>query len=269
MFSDNIKDYILNNINERDFFDNKFLNLLRLELYKDEPDIKYSLGSIYSGDKYTYSWYDDKQIYISSKTINKYIKDYKTKYPKGIIDSYFFRNMCLLECLIHEVIHAYQFMWCFTSEGLICDVLKDGDKVFEEIVKLPLINNLLTKLFYETYHDIFPFEIHADNYASLFLFDVYDSAQNKSEFPFFKLSKAENILGQYTYKNGVLVSPLYKFYKKAHITSKFKEYNFDTLPNIDRLMIGELSDISKINEEINKLMSTVNHDYSRLIKKGT
>ena len=27
MFSDNIKDYILNNINERDFFDNKFLNL--------------------------------------------------------------------------------------------------------------------------------------------------------------------------------------------------------------------------------------------------
>lgn len=28
MFSDNIKDYILNNINERDFFDNKFLNLL-------------------------------------------------------------------------------------------------------------------------------------------------------------------------------------------------------------------------------------------------
>ena len=65
----------------------------------------------------------------------------------------------------------------------------------------------------------------------------------------------------------MLVSPLYKFYKKAHITSKFKEYNFDTLPNIDRLMIGELSDISKINEEINKLMSTVNHDYSRLIKK--
>ena len=106
MFSDNIKDYILNNINERDFFDNKFLNLFRLELYKDEPDIKYSFGSIYSGDKYTYSWYDDKQIYISSKMINKYIKDYKTKYPKGIIDSYFFRNMCLLECLIHEVIHA-------------------------------------------------------------------------------------------------------------------------------------------------------------------
>ena len=93
MFSDNIKDYILNNINERDFFDNKFLNLFRLELYKDEPDIKYSFGSIYSGDKYTYSWYDDKQIYISSKTINKYIKDYKTKYPKGIIDSYFFRNI--------------------------------------------------------------------------------------------------------------------------------------------------------------------------------
>lgn len=67
----------------------------------------------------------------------------------------------------------------------------------------------------------------------------------------------------------MLVSPLYKFYKKAHITSKFKEYNFDTLPNIDRLMIGELSDISKINEEINKLMSTVNHDYSRLIKIRT
>ena len=55
MFSDNIKDYILNNINERDFFDNKFLNLFRLELYKDEPDIL------------------EINILILGMTINKYI----------------------------------------------------------------------------------------------------------------------------------------------------------------------------------------------------
>lgn len=267
MFNDNIKDFILDNINKREFLDKEFLTSFREKLILEDPDIEYSFTSVDCGNETSYSWYRDKQVYISYHMVKSYIDIYKINYGKSITNNYFFRNMCLLESLLHEIIHAYQFMWNFTSDGLICDVLKDGDKVFEEIVKLPLINDLLTKLFYETYHDIFPFEIHADNYTSLFLFDVYNSAQNKDEFPFFKLSQAKNILGNYTYKNNELVSPLYKFYKRVRITSKFKEYNFDTLPNIDRLMIGELSDISKINEEINKLMDTANHDYSRLIKK--
>ena len=267
MFNDNVKDFILDNINKREFLDKDFLASFRRKLIEEDPDIEYSFTLVDCGNETSFSWYQDKQVYISYKMVNSYIKSYKSNYGKSITNSYFFRNICLLESLLHEVVHAYQFMWNFTNEGLICDVLKDGDEVFEEVVKLPLINDLLTNLFYEMYHDIFPFEIHADNYTSLFLFDLYDSAQNKSEFPFFKLSQCKNILRKYSYKNNELVSPLYKFYKKAHITSKFKKYNFDTLPNIDRLMIGELSDISKINEEINKLMSTVNHDYSRLIKK--
>lgn len=264
MFNDNLYDFLLDNINKIDFLDSKFLINFRKKLISLEPDIQYSLLSIRSGNQYDYSWYEDKTIYLSYEMINSYIKDYKKRYM--IDDTLFIKNMCILESLIHELTHAYQFMWKFTREDLITDVLNDGDKIFNSIIKFKVLDYILTTCLYELYHDIYPFEIHADNMASLFLMNLYDLSDNKSDFTLFKHSQIKNILSKYSVVDGEIISPLSKFYKKMKMENKYTTYNFNSLSLIDRLILGELSNIDDINKILNEYMNTINVDYKRLIK---
>lgn len=274
MFSKELFYYILNEINNKDFLTEEFLSHVKELIIKYNRDMKYVLNEIIVNETSNIdSYYLENNIILASTSIDS---DYKVLLSehKDIKDTLFVYNLNILDTLIHELTHAYQEYLSFSRNTLFTRIMKDGDNVqsgkfkYKKSLLNYLPKEVRGRIFYCEHHDIMPFELHANNVASMYCLKVYQEMKNLTDIPSYESIVLDNYLKEYSFENGI-INPLTKFYIYSNTLDIMNSYNLKNLSSRNKFLLGYLKTALEINETFNKVMNTKNLDYVRIYKNGS
>lgn len=273
MFSKELFYYILNEINNKDFLTKEFLSHVKELIIKYNRDMKYVLNEIIVNETSNIeSYYLENNIILASTSIDS---DYKVLLSEhaDIKDTLFVYNLNILDTLIHELTHAYQEYLSFSRNTLFTRIMKDGDNVqsgkfkYKKSLLNYLPKEVRGRLFYFEHHDIMPFELHANNVASMYCLKVYQEMKNLTDIPSYESIVLNDCLKEYSFENGI-INPLTKFYTYSNTLDIMDSHNLKNLSSRNRFLLGYLRTALEINETFNKIMNTKNLDYVRIYKSN-
>ena len=274
MFSKELFYYILNEINNKDFLTKEFLSHVKELIIKYNRDMKYVLNEIIVNETSNIdSYYLENNIILASTSIDS---DYKVLLSEheDIKDTLFVYNLNILDTLIHELTHAYQEYLTLNRNTLFTRIMKDGDNVqsgkfkYKKSLLNYLPKEVRGRVFYCEHHDIMPFELHANNVASMYCLKVYQEMKNLTDIPSYESIVLDDCLKEYSFENGI-INPLTKFYMYSNMLDIMNSYNLKNLSSRNKFLLGYLRTALEINETFNKVMNTKNLDYVRIYKNGS
>jgi hypothetical protein len=193
---------------------------------------------------------------------------------EDIKDTLFVYNLNILDTLIHELTHAYQEYLSFSRNTLFTRIMKDGENVqsgkfkYKKSLLNYLPKEVRGRVFYCEHHDIMPFELHANNVASMYCLKVYQEMKNLTDIPSYESIVLDDCLKEYSFENGV-INPLTKFYIYSNTLDIMNSYNLNNLSSRNKFLLGYLRTALEINETFNKVMNTKNLDYVRIYRNGS
>lgn len=274
MFSKELFYYILNEINNKDFLTKEFLSHVKELIIKYNRDMKYVLNEIIVNETSNIdSYYLENNIILASTSIDN---DYKVLLSEheDIKDTLFVYNLNILDTLIHELTHAYQEYLSLSRNTLFTRIMKDGDNVqsgkfkYKKSLLNYLPKEVRGRVFYCEHHDIMPFELHANNVASMYCLKVYQEMKNLTDIPSYESIVLDDYLKEYSFENEI-INPLTKFYIYSNTLDIMNSHNLKNLSSRNKFLLGYLRTALEINETFNKVMNTKNLDYVRIYKNGS
>ena len=191
-----------------------------------------------------------------------------------IKDTLFVYNLNIFDTLIHELTHAYQEYLSLSRNTLFTRIMKDGDNVqsgkfkYKKSLLNYLPKEVRGRVFYCEHHDIMPFELHANNVASMYCLKVYQEMKNLTDISSYESILLDNYLKEYSFENEI-INPLTKFYIYSNTLDIMNSHNLKNLSSRNKFLLGYLRTALEINETFNKVMNTKNLDYVRIYKNGS
>ena len=106
---------------------------------------------------------------------------------------------------------------------------------------------------YNKYYDIFPNERHADGVSYSFLLDIYDKLGSDSFISYedFLHTIYTYVTRNYYVNGSLVISPVGEFYKKIGKYDVFKNYDFNSLSDKDKVLFGLCENKSTLTEVVN------------------
>lgn len=273
MFEKEFINFIAENMCETDFLSERFIKYFKEYLYRYSIFTNKEIETIEINDKVKsyVGGYEDKNIVLYKNSIQKSFPSFVSMYHINEVNQ-FSKNTVTLMFLIHEIAHAYQDSDLCTGD--LSKMFTFGYKVLAglNLEKVDTLLNHLTKLsekvskeiamylkgveginIYNKYYDIFPNERHADGVSYSFLLDIYDKLGSDSFISYedFLHTIYTYVTRNYYVNGSLIISPVGEFYKKIGKYDVFKNYDFNSLSDKDKVLFGLCENKSSLTEVVN------------------
>lgn len=278
--SDNTLNFILENIDSKDFLDNDFINSLNYII--SQNDLK-KLKNIYLKNIVFYKncagYCTDFNIILNKPILDGSFSDLCVCNP-NIYDTISQKNLFTLFTLFHELGHIYQreCMIKFCSDSLeynyiesIKDLLYLSNKVrYGNINKYKgyptFIKRISGNKLYNMYHDIFPSELHADGFSVNIIEEIISYMFNREEYRYFEYYLLKGLLKRYKYDNK-LISPLELFCNEFNLNEYNQILNYNYFNEKEKVLFGISNNEKELNKQLSILLGS-NHikEYTKVLK---